>query len=66
MNVILKISLRNLLRQKRRNLLLGSGIAFGMCLLVLANAFSHGISDILLNKMIVYMTGHMMPWIRHW
>ena len=59
MNVILKISLRNLFRQKRRNILLGSGIAFGMCILIVANAFSHGLSDILLNKIIVWMTGHI-------
>lgn len=60
MELILKISLRNLVRQKRRNILLGIGIAFGMCILVMANAFSHGISEILLNKIIVRITGHIM------
>ena len=59
MNIILSIGLRNLLRQKRRNILLGSGIAFGMMILVLAAAFSQGITDVLFNKVIVYMTGHM-------
>jgi len=59
MNIILSIGLRNLLRQKRRNILLGSGIAFGMVILVLASAFSQGITDVLFNKVIVYMTGHM-------
>ena len=60
MNMIFKISFRNLVRQKRRNILLGSGIAFGMCILIIANSFSHGISDILLNKVIVNITGHIM------
>lgn len=56
--IIARISLRNLLRQKRRNILLGTGIAFGMMILVIANSFSHGISDLLFNKIIVYMAGH--------
>jgi len=64
MGFILKISLRNLLRQKRRNILLGSGIAFGMCILIVSNAFSHGLSDILLNKIIVWMTGHIVVTMR--
>jgi ABC-type lipoprotein release transport system permease subunit len=59
MRTILSLSLRNLLRQKRRNLFLGLAISFGMMILVLANSFSHGISDNLLNRIIVYMTGHM-------
>jgi ABC-type lipoprotein release transport system permease subunit len=59
MSLILKISIRNFFRQKRRNFLLGSGIAFGMCVLILANAFSHGISDILLNKIIVRVASHI-------
>lgn len=60
MNVIFKVSLRNLIRQKRRNILLGIGIAFGTCILIIANAFSHGISDILLNKLIARMAGHII------
>jgi putative ABC transport system permease protein len=59
MPVILKISLRNLLRQKRRNILLGIGIAFGTCILIVANAFSYGLSDILLNKLIAVISGHL-------
>ncbi|MDH5721075.1 MAG: ABC transporter permease [Spirochaetia bacterium] len=59
MKLILSLGLRNLLRNKRRNILLGTAIAFGMTILITANSFSRGISDILLNKMIVYMTGHM-------
>jgi ABC-type lipoprotein release transport system permease subunit len=60
MKMLLKISLRNLFRQKRRNILLGIGIAFGMSILILSNAFSHGLSDILLNKIIKWMTGHIL------
>lgn len=60
MPVILKISFRNLIRQKRRNILLGIGIAFGTCILILANAFSHGLSDILLNKIIGRAFGHIV------
>src|SRR4030042_856611 len=59
MKLILSLSLRNLLRQKRRNFFLGIAISFGMMILVMANSFSHGITDNLLNRMIVYMTGHM-------
>lgn len=59
MNVILTISLRNLLRQKRRSILLGTAIAFGTAILLLANAFSHGISDVLFNRIITYVAGHV-------
>jgi ABC-type lipoprotein release transport system permease subunit len=59
MNVLLTISLRNLFRQKRRNVLLGVAIAFGTMILILANAFSHGISDVLFNQIIVYISGHV-------
>jgi len=62
MKLLIKISLRNLLRQKQRSILLGIGIAFGMTILILANAFSHGLSDILLNRIIKTMTGHFMIW----
>ncbi|HPV42973.1 MAG TPA: FtsX-like permease family protein [Spirochaetota bacterium] len=59
MKLILSLSLRNLLRQKRRNAFLGIAIGFGMMILVMANAFSYGLSDTLFNRMIVYMAGHM-------
>jgi ABC-type lipoprotein release transport system permease subunit len=59
MKLILSLSLRNLLRQKRRSFFLGIAISFGMMILVMANSFSHGITDNLLNRMVVYMTGHM-------
>ncbi len=60
MNMLFKISVRNLFRQKRRNILLGIGIAFGMSILILSNAFAHGLSDILLNKIMKWMTGHIL------
>jgi ABC-type lipoprotein release transport system permease subunit len=59
MNVIASISFRNLVRQKRRNLLLGTAIAFGTMILVLANAFSAGISDVIFNKIMRFVAGHV-------
>ena len=58
--VIVKIGFRNLIRQKRRNMLLGIGIAFGTCILIIANAFSHGLSDVLLNKILTRIAGHIV------
>ena len=57
--LLIKLSLRNLLRQKRRNILLGSAMAIGVAILVTANSFSHGISDIMFNKVMRYVTGHV-------
>ncbi|MBI4352084.1 MAG: FtsX-like permease family protein [Elusimicrobia bacterium] len=57
--LLLRLSLRNLLRQKRRNILLGSAMAIGVAILVVANSFSHGISDIMFNKIMRYVTGHV-------
>lgn len=59
MRFLLMVSLRNLSRQKRRNILLGTAMAFGVMILVLANSFSHGISDIMFNKIVVYVAGHV-------
>lgn len=59
MGLLIRIGLRNLLRQKRRNLLLGAAMAIGMAILVIANSFSHGISDILFNRVLRYMSGHV-------
>lgn len=59
MNYLFKISLRNLFRQRRRSLLLGSAIAFGMSILVVANSFSHGISEVLFNDVVSYVSGHV-------
>ncbi|HEY1406817.1 MAG TPA: FtsX-like permease family protein [Spirochaetota bacterium] len=59
MKLLLMISLRNLFRQKRRNIFLGSAMAFGVMILVIANSFSNGIGDILFNKIVVYVAGHV-------
>jgi len=59
MNFLFTISLRNLFRQRRRSILLGSAIAFGTSILVLANAFSHGISEVLFNEIVAYVAGHV-------
>jgi ABC-type lipoprotein release transport system permease subunit len=59
MHILLLISLRNLLRQKRRNVLLGTAIAFGAMILILANAFAHGISDVLFTRVVKYVSGHV-------
>lgn len=53
------LAFRNLVRQRRRNFLLGVAIAFGTMILILANSFSRGITDTLLNKIVVQMTGHL-------
>lgn len=60
MNLVFNLSLRNLLRQKRRNAILGIGIAFGMTILVIANSFSHGMVDILLNEVVATAFGHLV------
>ncbi|MCX5784980.1 MAG: FtsX-like permease family protein [Elusimicrobia bacterium] len=57
--LLIRLSLRNLLRQRRRNILLGSAMAIGVAILVTANSFSHGISDIMFNKIMRYVTGHV-------
>lgn len=59
MRFLLLISFRNLLRQKRRNLLLGAAMAIGMAMLVIAHGFSHGISDVMFNRILSYVTGHL-------
>ncbi|MBN1467815.1 MAG: FtsX-like permease family protein [Fusobacteriaceae bacterium] len=59
MNIIFKVSLRNLLRQKRRNFLLGIGIAFGMSILVIASSFSQGLVDVLIKDLISSVAGHV-------
>ncbi|MGD0725897.1 MAG: FtsX-like permease family protein [Spirochaetia bacterium] len=57
--VVSKIAFRNLIRQFRRNVLLSAGIAIGMCILVVTSSFTNGLTDILFNKMLVYMSGHI-------
>lgn len=60
MGLILRLSLRNLLRQKKRNLLLGLGIAFGMMVLVIASSFSHGMVDVLIEDIASMIYGQVV------
>src|SRR3989339_653377 len=59
MKLLIMLSLRNLFRQKRRNILLGIAMAMGVTILVIANSFSHGISDIMFNKIMRWVTGQV-------
>jgi putative ABC transport system permease protein len=59
MPVIVKIALRNLIRNKSRSLLLGFAIVFGTAVLILANSFSHDISINLLERIVKVSCGHV-------
>ena len=59
MQVLFSLSFRNLVRQKRRNILLGIAVAFGAMVLILANSFSHGISKVLFEQIVKYVSGHV-------
>ncbi len=59
MRFLFTIAFRNLVRQKRRNVLLGMAIAIGTTFLILAHSFAHGISDVLFNQIVVYVAGHV-------
>jgi ABC-type lipoprotein release transport system permease subunit len=60
MGLLFKLGLRNLLRQKRRNLFLGIGIGFGMMILTVASAFSHGMVEVLINDIARHAFGHIV------
>jgi putative ABC transport system permease protein len=51
---------RNLLRYKRRNFLLGIGIAFAMMMMVVVGAFTSGSADLLLNEFVADLFGHLV------
>jgi ABC-type lipoprotein release transport system permease subunit len=57
--IIATIGFRNLIRQSRRHVLLGAGMAVGMCILIVTASFTNGLTDILFNKILVYMSGHI-------
>jgi ABC-type lipoprotein release transport system permease subunit len=59
MKFLLTISLRNLFRQKRRNIMLGIAMSFGVMILIIANSFAHGVSDIMFNKIVTYVSGQV-------
>ncbi len=60
MKLLLKLSLRNLVRQKKRNIFLGISIGFGMMILVIATSFSNGMVDVLFNDVVTYVSGHLV------
>ncbi len=53
------LAFRNLTRQKRRNLFLSAGIVVGMSMLVVAGSFSNGLEELLIDRWITYMSGHI-------
>jgi len=59
MKMLFNLSLRNLLRQKRRNMMLGIAIGLGVTILIMASSFSRGIKDIMFNKIVTYVAGHV-------
>ncbi|MCX7820895.1 MAG: ABC transporter permease, partial [Brevinematales bacterium] len=56
---LLSVALRNLLRQKRRNIFLGLGVAIGITMLVISGAFTRGLKDIIIDKWLTGMSGHI-------
>jgi ABC-type lipoprotein release transport system permease subunit len=60
MGLVFNLSVRNLFRQKRRNLFLGIGIGFGMLVLTVASSFSHGMVDVLVNDIVGYAYGNLV------
>lgn len=58
MRILLHFAFRNLLRQRRRAVLLGSAMALGTCFLVLASSFVEGISQTLFDRVMTYVAGH--------
>jgi ABC-type lipoprotein release transport system permease subunit len=57
--IALSLGARNLVRQFRRNTLLGICIALGMCVLLVTTSFTNGLTDIIFNKVMVYITGQI-------
>lgn len=58
MKTLLFFAYRNLLRQKRRAVLLGTAMALGTCFLVLASSFVAGITQTLFERVMTYVAGH--------
>ena len=59
LSTILFLAFRNLVRQKRRNILLGFAMAFGLTILIVTFSFSAGTSDLFLNKYMAMVSGHL-------
>lgn len=57
--LLVKIALRNLSRQKRRTILLGSALAFGMLILVVVNGFTGGLVSSIQKNFADMIAGHI-------
>lgn len=57
--ILAKLALRNLSRQKRRSILLGGALAFGMFILVGVNGFTGGLIGNLQNQFANLIAGHL-------
>ncbi|MCD6397329.1 MAG: ABC transporter permease, partial [Spirochaetaceae bacterium] len=56
---ILKISLRNVTRQKKRSFLLGGAIAFGIFIIITVGSFTTGMTETLKSNFTSIMGGHI-------
>ena len=59
MKSIMFLAFRNFIRQRRRNMMLGAAVAFGVMVLTVAMAFTNGLTDTILNRIVIYMCGHI-------
>lgn len=59
MGLVARLGWRNLFRQKRRNVLLGTGIACGMMVLVVAGSYFYGMIDVVVQDLITHFYGHI-------
>ncbi len=57
--LLIKIALRNLSRQKRRSILLGSALAFGMLILVVVNGVTGGLVSSIQKNFADLIAGHI-------
>ncbi len=58
MNII-KIAFRNITRQKKRSILLGSAVAFGVLIIILLNGFTAGLKETMKENFTSLMGGHV-------
>ncbi len=56
---IIKIAFRNITRQKKRSILLGSAIAFGVMIIILLNGFTIGLRETMKENFTSLMGGHV-------
>ncbi len=56
---VIKIALRNITRQKKRSILLGSAITFGVMIIILLNSFTAGLTETIQENFTSLMGGHV-------